>query len=129
MWSRLAFHSVLTHLNIYLHQHLTTSGIILIMIYSLYVPCYCFLIWPICPGNQFWTQMFSLQSYHCEKSGEMYVLMHSCDVSITYDCAPCGNKSEHNMSSHASQPIKTSRGSLDYSGNFCKKKNEINLSF
>ena len=33
--------------------------------------------------------------------------MYSCDVSIIYDCAPCGNKSGHNMSSHASQPIKT----------------------
>ena len=57
--------------------------------------------------------------------------MYSCDVSIIYDCAPCGNKSGHNMSSHASQPIKTTRTNLDYRGGLfhCRnKKSEITPS-
>ena len=53
------------------------------------------------------------KKHQVNNSDIINALMCSCDVSITYDCAHCGNKSEHNMSSHASQPIKTSRTNLD----------------
>ena len=35
--------------------------------------------------------------------------IYSCIVFIIYDCALCGTKSEHNMSSHPSQLIKTTK--------------------
>ena len=54
-----------------------------------------------------------LEKHQVKNSVIINALMCSCDVSITYDCAHCGNKSEHNMSSHASRPIKTSRTNLD----------------
>ena len=53
------------------------------------------------------------KKHQVNNSDIINALMCSCDVSITYDCAHCGNKSEHNMSSHASRPIKTSRTNLD----------------